>query len=360
MSTSHETYYENTILKQLELDLDRLYGARYASLAHFRIYGQAAQASTYVARVDGVASSVLLFRRRRGLVTVLNEGIELSAEEAAGFASTVFRSDAKAGALHFRFVDTAAAALPYPSLCVPCGEDTVLTLAQHPRQYLDSLGGSTRATLKHRLNKLRRDFPSFTFAVYEKDAVDETALRAIIGLNRLRMSGKDKAPGIDAAEEDNIVRFVRERGFVTVARIDGVVCAGAICYRLGRNFAARSLAHDPRYDPYRLGFLCAYLSICECVTAEPGGQFNFGWGKYEYKYHLGGRKRLLHQLAIYRSRWFQLRHAGLVARLLLTGWNYRARRWLDAAAQQEHGIAGRLARAALRGARWLARLFRAA
>lgn len=360
MSTSHETYDENTILKQLELDLDRLYGARYASLVHFRIYGQTAQASTYVARVDGVASSVLLFRRRRQRVTVLNEGIELSPVVAADFASTVFHHDPAAGALHFRFVDTAAATLPYPSQCVPCGEDTVLTLAQHPRQYLDSLGGSTRATLKHRLNKLRRDFPSFTLAVHEKQDVDETALRAIIGLNRLRMAGKDKVPTIDAVEEDNIVRFVRERGFVTVATINGAVCAGAICYRLGRNFAARSLAHDPQYDPYRLGFLCAYLSICECVAAEPGGQFNFGWGQYEYKYHLGGKKRLLHQLVIYRSRWHRLRHADLVLQLALTGWHYRARRWLDTAAQQERGAAGRLARAAKRAWHRLSHLLRAA
>lgn len=354
MSTIHDACYENTILDLHELDLDRLYGGRYTSLAHFHLYGCPSAMRVYVARADGAATAVLPYRQQGRQIEVLNEGIRLAPDAIARFAAHMFAGHPEVSAIALRFIQTGAAtALAPASQQVACGDDTVLTLASTARQYLDSLGSSTRATIKNRLNRLRREFPSFTLAVYEKDAVDPGQLRAIIALNRKRMKHLNKPCTIDAREEERIVQYVRARGFVTVATIDGQICAGAICYRFGQHFAARCLAHDPHYDAYRLGFLCAYLSIAECTKAAPGGQFNFGWGEYEYKYHLGGVRRALSTLVLYRSRHAMLCHPQLVLHTTFTGLAYRLRAWLSHAASLGRPVSGALILLARCIARWL-------
>lgn len=365
MSTIHDACYENTSLDLHELDLDRLYGGRYSSLAHFRIYGAAsrlrfsaprlARLRLYVARTDGAATAVLVFRQHRRWLEVLNEGIRLETADLTRFARHMFATQPKANAIAFRYIQTGAgsARLAPAWQEVACGDDTVLTLAATARQYLDSLGSSTRSTLKYRLNRLRREFPTFTLTVHEKQQVDPAQLRAIIGLNRLRMRDRDKTCAIDAEEEERIVHYVRERGFVTVATIDGQICAGAICYRFGDHFAARCLAHDPQYDAYRLGFLCAYLSIVECTKAAPGGQFNFGWGRYDYKSRLGGLPRTLSKLVLYRSSRHMLHHPGLASATAMSGAFYRLKQAARQFAARNQTLPGWLANLARRGARWL-------
>src|SRR3954467_15707666 len=70
--------YNNEVPAFIEPDLDRLYGARYCSLAHFRIYAKLDGVSTYVVREGGVAKTVYLFRSEPHRAIVLNEGIRVS------------------------------------------------------------------------------------------------------------------------------------------------------------------------------------------------------------------------------------------------------------------------------------------
>ncbi|MES2742667.1 MAG: GNAT family N-acetyltransferase [Pseudomonadota bacterium] len=335
----------------LARELDRLYGGRYASLAHFRLYGRLADACVYEARSGGVATSVLLFRREKQRVLVLNEGMRLEQGEVARFADHIFAAQRRVGVIVFRAVETSPRlSRPFQRAC--SARDAVLALPDDVPAYFGGLGASTRKNLSNYYNRLTREQPSFQFAIHEKAAVAPQAVRDIIGLNRLRMSSLDKVPAIDQAEEERIVEYVRGSGFVGIATIGGRLCAGVIMYRQGRNFSMRILAHAAAYQHYHVGFLCAYLSICACIRhGGGGGRFFFGWGDNPYKFRLGGQPRQLHDLLIYRSRLHQMLQGRLALTALLRGHAVQARHAMAQAAKRGDGTPLRGAARALAGLR---------
>lgn len=334
----------NDIPAYVAHELDRLYGTRYATMPHFRHYGDTQGVHTYVVRTNDEAVTVFLFRCVGPRVFVLNEGIQVGQEEASTFAAYVFNVFPATQLICFHCVETAAGGHRRPFVRMRVAQDLVLPLPPDCDSYFASLGASTRKLLRYRQNRLHRDFPSFAFHVSERDQVNEADVRAIINLNRARMAGLDKESSIDADEEERIVRYVRDCGFVAVATIDGKLCAGAINYRIGRNFSARILSHDPAYDEHRLGFICAYLSVCECIKQGRNANFYFGWGDNPYKYSLGAAPRALSRLLLFRSRMAMLRHAGMVLGTRVSGWKFGLRQaLLDAARRDDGTAASRLA-----------------
>lgn len=307
-------------------ELDRLYGARYSSLQHFRLAGTADDASTYVARSDGAITAVFLYLRRGRVVRVLNEGIRVEPEQAAHFAACMFQRYPAVGAIHWHCVDAGAGAPLAPTQRLACAQDTVLVLPAGAAPYLASLGGSTRANIKLLLNKLKRQHPSWTFGAAERGDIDPADVREIIRLNRLRMESKGKVSTTGALEEERIVQAVAECGYVTTLRIDGRLAAGMVLFRQGSNFSLRVLAHAEAYDHCRLGLVCAFLSISACAALPGSALFYFGWGHEDYKIRLGGRQRELSSLLVYRSRWRALLAARLAWSVRLGGLAYRMRR----------------------------------
>lgn len=319
------TVFEHDTPAYASAELDRLYGARYASLWHFTVAGMAAGASTYVARCDGVITALLLYSRRHGVIRVLNEGIRLTTDVAASFAACMFQRYPGVVAIRWHCIEAGAAIPAYAQQRLAYAEDTVLALPAGAADYLTSLGDSTRANIKLRLNRLKRDCPTMTFTCHERGAVDPADVRDIIRLSRLRMAHKGKTSTIDAAEEERIVRAIAEYGYVTTVRIDGQLCAGVVLYRQGRNFSLRVVTHAAAYDSYRLGFVCTFLSISACADLPGSGLFNFGWGREDYKLRLGGRRRELSTLLLYRSRRHALLAAPLACWVRLSGLPYRLR-----------------------------------
>ncbi|MEO7579952.1 MAG: GNAT family N-acetyltransferase [Massilia sp.] len=333
--------YENEIPSFVEHELDRLYGERYSSLAHFHIYGTAERASTYVVRVGGEITTVLLYRRANQTVHVLNEGAAIDGRQAQEFADHVFAADAAAAAIVFEAVQTQTDDIRFPYQHFPCAEDTVLTLPDSVAGYTDSLGKSTRDNLKRYLSRVRRDFPSFHYATYDRQEANEQHIREIVRLNYGRMTTKNKIPSIDKVEEARIIETVRACGFVGIATVNGRFGAGFVTYRHGDSFSLRILAHDPAFDDYRLGLACCYLTICECIKQAGSKKINFGWGEYAYKYRLGGVRRQLSRLVIYRSRLGMLSCAPLAAKTVVRGHVYRAKQGMQAIAQQEDHVLAR-------------------
>ncbi len=320
--------YPGHIPDYAERELSRLHAGRYSSLAHFEIYGLIEHANTWVARHADQPMALLLYRRDGAIVRVLNEGIPLTPELARRFADDVFAQQPAPAAVLFRAVEMPAAPGAPLVQRIACEQDSVLPLPADAGLYFDSLGTCTRNLLKNRLNKIRREHPSFTFHVAEQGQVDPQHVRAILQLHRQRHAGKRNAVEVDAAEEQRILQMVARCGLVGVVTIGGRCCAGSISYRNGGVVSARFLAHDSGYDAYRLGFLCAYLNCAFCV--ERGyKQLNFGWGKESYKFHLGARRRTLSDVLIYRNRAQRLRLAPLGLKLALRGWLFQLRRLRD-------------------------------
>jgi hypothetical protein len=313
----------------LEQELNRLYGIRYSWLPYFRLYGSWDQVRAYVASRAGVAVAVFLFRCENGRAVVLNEGMKLSQEDVNRFTSYLFRNHESLSVVAFNYVEADGHRFAFPFQRAACGQDSVLELPATAEAYTASLARGTRLTLTRRLERIRRELPGFAFAVYEKQDVPVQIIRELIRLERVRQARKGQVSQVDATEEERIIAYVALCGFVSAATRDGRVCAGAITYRHGSNFTARMLAHDPDCGGYRLGFVCAYLTICACIMAGDSRYFYFGWGQNDYKHHLGGAERQLVNLSLFRSRLHVLGNAGTALGVLVDDCAFRLRRLLE-------------------------------
>lgn len=311
----HISLYDNEIPPFAEVELERLYGTIFSSLAHFRIYGGAEHASTYVVRSGEKIVTLFLFVRNKNMVRVINEWITVGAEDLERFAGYIFSRYKSVSVINFHAVlpNIERSARPYQTLT--CGENIRVTLPGDGKTYLACLGSATRKNIKRHKNRIERMFPSFRFRIYTKDEADEQHLREIIRFNHARMASKGIASVIDEAKTQALIRMVKERGFVAVVTIDGRVCAGAITFRIGDNCVSRVNAHDPAYDNHRLGMICCFLTICEAIK-DGAKYFDFLWGQYEYKTALLGVRHELYDLFVYRSPFHQALNSSLVLKIV--------------------------------------------
>ncbi|MGZ3254104.1 MAG: GNAT family N-acetyltransferase [Burkholderiaceae bacterium] len=293
--------FENNLPSELEAEMTRLYGNLFSSAEKFRAYGQLTKVSTYAARINGRAAAIFIFRHDGNKIHVLNEQIRIPQSEIARFAKYIFGRYDSAKIICFKTVDTQLDRLPYPYQRTYFTNDVVLPLPGSVSEYQAKLGKSTRDNIKRYLKLLKRDFPSHEFQVHEKNDGGDALFNTIIDFNRARMSGKSKVSGINNAEAERLYSLVRKCGMVCTIMIDGRVCAGTICYQFGDNYFMRVIAHDSVYNDYRLGLLCCYLTIAECIL-RGGKNYHFLWGREEYKYRFLGQHRDFDSLTIYRSR----------------------------------------------------------
>lgn len=304
-------FYPDEIPRFAEVELIRLYSCIFSSLEHFRIYGGTERISTYVARSGGKVVSVMLFRIEQGKAQVLNEFIRLDRQEISRFAEAVFAAYPALHCVSFNAVELPPVRLPFPAQRFNCSEDIVVALPATPEAYLAQLGKATRKNIKHHLSRLKRHHPSLRFEVRETGNIGAAEVNGIIALNRMRMSGKQKTSYLDDAESQRLLRLAQSCGMVATMRVEGRLCAGAICVRVNDNYFSYVTAHDPAYDAYRLGTLCCYLTICEAI-ARGGREFHLLWGRYQYKYMLAGAQRDLDHLDIYRTRADYLLHGAAI------------------------------------------------
>lgn len=320
--------HENEVPLYAERELERLYGNIYSSLAEFRIGGAlGARPSTYVVRKGEQVSTLFLFSHNKREARVLNEGIQIAADELKRFVHYMFSTYRTLDVITFHAVRPDTRSLAYPYQRFNCLEDIVLTLPKDCSAYLASMGSSTRNYVKRYMNKLKREHPTFRHDVYLNKGIDERDVREVIELNTARMTEKGKVPGIDQQAMQRIIRLVKECGMLSVVRIEGKICAGTINYRVGDNYFLEVIAHDPAFNDYRLGTLCCYLTICTCI--ERGGhEYHFLWGKNEYKFRLLGVERELDHLAVYRSHRHLVMHAATALRNVANAHKRKAKLWL--------------------------------
>lgn len=311
--------YENQIPPFAETEMERLYGSLYSSLAYFRIYGGAENVSTYVTCHGSDVTEIFLFRFEGNKIRVINEGIRPSQDDLERFADYMFAKFPSSNVIIFHALGTEVHSLGWPYQCAVCTDNIAVTLDPTVQHYLARLGSATRKNIKRHKSKLERMHPTFRFHVQTGKEVDEQDIRDIIAFNRERMTVKGKESSLDEEETQRIIRLVRERGLVMQAKIDGKIAGGAIVLRLGDSFCSLVNAHDTQYDSHRLGTLCCFLTICECI--ERGGKrFDLMSGHYEYKTSLLGEHRYLYRFVAYRSRVRQMLNYHLVVHTVLSGW----------------------------------------
>lgn len=303
--------YENDIPPFIEAEMERIYGSLYSSLMQFRVYDNGRDTSTYIVRENGIVTTVLLFQQDGARIHVRNEVFALGEKDINRFAHYIFATFPTASAISFKAVVGDIRRLDFPSQCFNILEDIVVTLPESADAYFSGLSSSMRRHIKRYTKKIDEGIPDWQFRVYAGDEIEESTIRAVIELNRMRMSGKNKVSGIDEHETTRLVKMAKQCGMIGVIIIDGKICAGTLCFRIGSNFFLNVIAHDPRYDEYWLGTLGCYLTARECI-ARGGKEFHLLWGRYNYKFMLAGVQRDLNNVVIYRSRAHMWKNAGLV------------------------------------------------
>lgn len=319
--------YENAVPPFIGPELESLYEHVFSSLAQFRIYSSISDRThTYVARQEGKTIVALLFRCEGRRATVLNEQIAMSSDAINRFSRYVFGHFHTVDTIVFPAIRSEVRQLAFPRQEFYRTEDIVLKLPPTPEDYLASLGKATRKNMKYHGNRLRRNYPQLEYLVFIDSQIPDQHVRDIIELNRARMATKNKTSDIDAAETDRLVRLVRRSGLVSVMLIAGRVVAGTVCSRVGGNYFMHINAHDPMYDDARLGKLCCFMTINDCI-ARHGKEFHFMWGRFEYKYLLLGKQQDFNELVIYRSIARLLLHGGSALRTAFKGygreWKFR-------------------------------------
>jgi hypothetical protein len=288
-----------------------LYESLYSTLAQFQYSSEAVLANvhTYVEYQGSVVNAVLLFRISGRTASVLNEGMAIGGDVIKRFADYVFTKFDSVSVVSFHAIKADKTRLAYPCHRFEVMEDIVLSLPASKEEYLAALGKSTRKTIKYYSNKLKRTFPSFTHQIFTKDEVTREHVRTIIRMKAARMEKKNKTAIMSEDDIDRILRLVRSYGVVGIATIDGKACAGWIGYRIGKNDFMDMFAFDGAYEECRLGTLCCYLAITDCID-RGGKECHFQWGQDDYKFRFLGRQRDLNDLVIYRSRIAKLVNAG--------------------------------------------------
>ncbi|MGZ5817662.1 MAG: GNAT family N-acetyltransferase [Burkholderiaceae bacterium] len=310
--------YENEVPAYIEAELERIYGNFFSTLEQFRESNRIDHAHTYVVIEGEKISTIFLFRIEHDEARVLNEVIKIKQNEVDLFSNYIFSTYGSVDVISFHAVDTDVTPSHRPYQRINCLEDIVLTLPHTTEEYFNSLGKSTRKTIKGYTNKLTRDFPSFQIKTYITKDADEQLVRTIIDFNRARMLSTGKVSAFDESAVKHIIHFVQAYGMICVATINEKICAGSISYRVGDNYFMHVSAHDPQYDSYRLGVLFRYRTICESIH-RGGRECHFLWGRQEFKFSLLGIQRDLHDLVLYRSRIRLVLQSGMALHTRLKG-----------------------------------------
>jgi hypothetical protein len=326
--------YDHQIPSFVEAALQRLYGNLFSSMEHYRVFGGADNASTYAVFNGGTLTTVWLFRREKNHVQVLNEGILIDEQEVTRFAHHILAAYPEVDVIAFHAVQAKTHRLPFPHQRFNCLEDMVITLPRSADDYLASMGKATRSYIRRYLSKLKRDFPSFQYQVYNASEIDAQHIRTLIDFNHSRMAGKGKASINSDDTVQRIVQLAMECGMVGVVMLDGRVCAGTINFRVGDNYFLEVVAHDPAYNDYRLGTLCCFLTVCECI-ARGGSEYHLLWGQDEYKTRLQARQRNLDDLIVYRSRRRMLGNANTVLQNSVAKCSRQVKLWMRSAQRRD-------------------------
>jgi hypothetical protein len=291
---------ENEVPPSVGKVLDELYGSLFSSLAHLQVHESLNNANTYVAAKGMHIAAALIFRQEQHEVTVLNEVFRIDQEEVARFVRYIFSRYPFVKKIAFSAIACELGDIGYALQRLPGTEYIIVSLPRTEEEYTASLGKATRKNIRHHLSRLKRTFPSFVHEVQEAGDISEEDLLSIIEFNRLRMADKQKIVHLSQEDVARIVKLAKRCGFISLIRIDGRVCGGAICYRTGKTVTSHVNAHDPQYNQYRLGTLSCYLAVCESIR-RGAKEFNLEWGAEDYKYALLGVDHPFDHALIYRS-----------------------------------------------------------
>ena len=321
--TRYTRFYDQQIPSFVETALDQRYGNLYSSMPQLGLT-HLHDVSTYAEWSGPSIREIFLYRRERGRITIINQGMCIDGPAVQRFADAIFAHERGSYRLHFHSVQPTDLQPLRRKVCLPISEDIVITLPDTQASYLATLGKSLRQSLRSRLSRTK----GLTHQIVPGSALDVELLEKIVGFNHARMASKQKHSAIDQAESTRLLRLARTRGMVGTIYIEGRLCAGSLVCRFGDDVFSLLNAHDPAMNHLGIGKLSRYLMILEAIRT--GAQrFHLLGGYYSSKRPFGGQRVPLYGLMVYRSRLGMMLDSISLIRLLIRSLNYQIRTLLD-------------------------------
>lgn len=335
-------FYDQHIPSFVEAALDERYGSLYSSIPQLGLFSLQ-DVSTYAEWSGLKVKELFLYRRERGRITVINQGMCIDGAAVQRFADAVFAHEIGSYRLHFHSVQPTDLHRLQRMVSLPISEDIVITLPDNEASYLASLGKSLRQSLRSRLTRTK----GLTHQIIPGHALNAELLDPIIGFNRARMASKHRNSAIDQAESSRLLLMAQARGMVGTIHIEGRLCAGSLVCRFGDDVFSLLNAHDPATNHLGLGKLARHLMILEAIRT--GAQrFHLLGGYFTSKRPFGAQRIPLYELIVYRNRFRIILDCIALTWLLIRSLNYRLRTLIDDRKHQQPGSRQRRALALLK------------
>ena len=174
-------------------------------------------------RKDAQAIVILLYRLDKRKISVINEMIDISADELNRFCSYIFSKYKLVLVVSFSLIGKEVSRLRFPHHQYDCSEDIVVRLPPTPESYLESLSPKMRRNIRYCLRMIARDYPGFRCETAFGDEIKESYVRDLIHLKRTNISAKNLKFGIEDHEIEWLVREARHFTLLTVVLVDDKV-----------------------------------------------------------------------------------------------------------------------------------------
>ncbi len=275
--------------------LDSLYGSLYSSLPQLALEGLQ-DACVYIARSAGRLQALFLYRCKGRSVRVINEGMRVSATQAAAFVQQLFRRMPAVGRIEFHAIDYDNKPSAECMLRFAMAEDIVIDLPDSEAAYLQRLGKATRKSLRQNLARAK---PLVHQVIPGRD-VGPDLVDQLISFNHARLEGKQRRSALDGVAASRLLELVRVCGMAGTVSVNGQLCAGTLACRIGDDVYSLVNAHDPAFDHLSMGNLSRHLMIAAAIRAG-ARRFHLLGGNFSSKRACGGERRVLHHLIVYRN-----------------------------------------------------------
>lgn len=307
--------------------LHGLYQSIFCSEPHLRHHDSLRpDIQAWVARSNGGITGLILFQVKGRVARVINEMHALDAAQLNQFAQALFREYTPVDTICLHALRIEGDGLSLPLLHTEFSEDYVLSLPDSAEAWKASLSSQTREKIRYHYRRSCRRQPDLSFRQIQGSDMSDAQFDRLLQLSQARMAHKGRSFNMGAREAHCLRAMIRECGQLSVIEIQGEICAGLLCTRLEKSIFMHVIAHDPRHDDLRLGFLCCALTI-EAAIASRAERFHFLWGFYDYKTRLGGQRQSLHRALVFRSWWHGLAHPLLLGAQLIQRARRKIRQW---------------------------------
>ena len=307
--------------------LHGLYQSIFCSEPHLRHHDSLRpDIQAWVARSNGGITGLILFQVKGRVARVINEMHALDAAQLNQFAQALFREYTPVDTICLHALRIEGDGLSLPLLQTEFSEDYVLSLPDSAEAWKASLSSQTREKIRYHYRRSCRRQPDLSFRQIQGSDMSDAQFDRLLQLSQARMAHKGRSFNMGAREAHCLRAMIRECGQLSVIEIQGEICAGLLCTRLEKSIFMHVIAHDPRHDDLRLGFLCCALTI-EAAIVSRAERFHFLWGFYDYKTRLGGQRQRLYRALVFRSWWHGLSHPLLLVAQLVQRARRKIRQW---------------------------------